>query len=39
MVVECSVGYWSNIEKYYVDIRSINVGMSSKNWCNFLIKI
>jgi len=31
MVAECSVYYWSNIEKYYVDIRIINVGMSSNN--------
>ena len=31
MVAECFVYYRSNIVRYYVDIKSINVGMSSNN--------
>lgn len=32
MVAECFVCHRSNIVKYYVDIKSINVGMSSNYW-------
>jgi len=32
LVAECSVCSRSNIAIYYVYIRIINVGMSSKNW-------
>jgi len=33
LVAECSINLKSYIVKYKEEIRSINVGMSSSNWC------